>query len=103
MNLTMLPVDRNPAQIQSLLADEPEILQAVEAARCQPPLPLDYVPSVIEVFFDDVLYIKAVDGVLLLLRDCLPGYEPRFIEYRFDDEMALFQVGNETLVNRIVA
>ena len=90
-------------QAQNLLAEMPEILEAVTEAQQRPPLPLGYVPSVIEVLFEDVLYLKSVDGVLLLARDCLADYQPRFVEYRFDDEMALFQVGRDVLVNRIAS
>ncbi|EKU98246.1 hypothetical protein Lepto7375DRAFT_7509 [Leptolyngbya sp. PCC 7375] len=90
-------------QTQDLLAEMPEILETVTEAQQRPPLPLGYVPSVIEVFFEDVLYLKSVDGVLLMARDCLADYQPRFVEYRFDDEMALFQVGRDVLVNRIAS
>ena len=88
---------------QDLLADMPEILEAVTKAQQRPPLPLGYVPSVIEVLFEDVLYLRSVDGVLLMARDCLADYQPRFVEYRFDDEMAIFQVGRDVLVNRIAS
>jgi hypothetical protein len=88
-------------QAQALLSEELELLQAVADARNKPPLPLNYIPVTIEIFFEDVLYLKAVEGVLLLARDCLPDYQPRFLEYRFDGEMALFQIGKETVVNRI--
>ncbi|NEQ52267.1 MAG: hypothetical protein F6K11_19360 [Leptolyngbya sp. SIO3F4] len=90
-------------QAQDLLGEMPEILEAVTEAQQRPPLPLGYIPSVIEVLFEDVLYLKSVDGVLLLARDCLADYQPRFVEYRFDDEMALFQIGPDVLVNRIAS
>ncbi|NEZ65239.1 hypothetical protein D0962_21080 [Leptolyngbyaceae cyanobacterium CCMR0082] len=90
-------------QTQNLLAEMPELLDTVTEAQQRPPLPLGYVPSVIEVLFEDVLYLKSVDGVLLLARECLADYQPRFVEYRFDDEMALFQVGRDVLVNRIAS
>ena len=98
---TLLETDST--QAQGLLAEMPEILAAVMEAQERPPLPLGYVPSVIEVLFEDVLYLKSVDGVLLMARDCLADYQPRFVEYRFDDEMALFQVGRDVLVNRIAS
>ena len=90
-------------QTQDLLAEMPEILDAVTKTQQRPPLPLGYVPKVIEVLFEDVLYLKSVDGVLLMARDCLADYQPRYVEYRFDDEMALFQVGQDVLVNRIAS
>jgi hypothetical protein len=88
-------------QAQTLLSEEPELLQAIADARSKRPLPLNYIPVTIEVFFEDVLYLKAVEGVLVQVRECLPDYQPRFLEYRFDGEMALFQIGEETVVNRI--
>ena len=97
-----LPETVSP-QAQDLLTEMPEILEAVTEAQQRPPLPLGYVPSVIEVLFEDVLYLKSVDGALLMVRDCLADYQPRFVEYRFDDEMALFQVGRDVLVNRVAS
>ena len=37
------------------------------------------------------------------MREYLPDYQPRFIEYRIDDETAFFQVGGEIVVNRLDA
>jgi hypothetical protein len=83
------------------LNNEPTILQSLAADRLLPPLPPGYVPKVIEVLFDDVPYIRTEDGVVTRLRECLEDYQPSFIEYRFDDEIALFQIGGEIIINRI--
>ncbi|WP_121969213.1 hypothetical protein [Leptolyngbya sp. BC1307] len=83
------------------LNNEPTILQSLAADRLLPPLPPGYVPKVIEVLFDDVPYIRTEDGVVTRLRECLEDYQPSFIEYRFDDEVALFQIGGEIIINRI--
>jgi hypothetical protein len=83
------------------LNNEPTILQSLAADRRLPPLPPGYVPKVIEVLFDDVPYIRTEDGVVTRLRECLPDYQPAFIEYRFDDEIALFQIDGEIVINRI--
>ncbi|MEL7358226.1 MAG: hypothetical protein AAFN40_16885 [Cyanobacteria bacterium J06560_6] len=83
------------------LNDEPTILQSLAADRLLPPLPPGYVPKVIEVLFDDVPYIRTEEGVVTRLRECRQDYQPSFIEYRFDDEIALFQIGGELVINRI--
>lgn len=83
------------------LNNEPTILQSLAADRLLPPLPPGYVPKVVEVLFDDVPYIRTEDGVVTRLRECLKDYQPSFIEYRFDDEVALFQIGGEIIINRI--
>lgn len=83
------------------LQNEPTILQSLAADRLLPPLPPGYVPKVIEVLFDDVPYIRTEDGVITRLRECHKDYQPSFVEYRFDDEIALFQIDGEIIINRI--
>ena len=83
------------------LNNEPTILQSLAAERKLPPLPPGYVPKVIEVLFDDVPYIRTADGVVTRLRECHKDYKPSFIEYRFDDEIALIQISGEIIINRL--
>ena len=85
----------------TVLSQEPEILVDLAEARERPPLPPGYYPDVIEVLFEDVPYLRSEQGVLSVLRDCLPNYQPRFIEYRMDEETAFFQVGSYVVVNRL--
>ena len=89
------------AQAIAVLSQEPEILADVAKARNRPPLPPGYCPDVIEVLFEDLPYLRSEQGVLSVLRDCLPNYQPRFIEYRVDEETAFFQVGSDVVVNRL--
>lgn len=89
------------AQAIAVLSQEPEILVDLAEARNRPPLPPGYCPDVIEVLFEDVPYLRSDQGVLSVLRDCLPDYQPRFIEYRVDEETAFFQVGSDIVVNRL--
>lgn len=88
------------AQAAAVLSKEPEILTELAQDRLLPPFPPGYIPTVVEVLFDDVPYIRAERGVLTYVRDCHPDYQPPFVEYRFDDEIAVFQVGGEYVVNR---
>ncbi|NEQ47482.1 MAG: hypothetical protein F6K00_29645 [Leptolyngbya sp. SIOISBB] len=88
-------------QTIAILRREPNILADIAKARNRPPLPPGYCPDVIEVLFEDVPYLRSEQGVLSVLRDCLPDYQPRFIEYRMDEETAFFQVGSDIVVNRL--
>ena len=85
----------------STLQGFPELIPELALARQLPPLPPGYVPFVVEVLFDDVPYLRSVDGILTYTRDCLPDYQPAYVEYRVDDEMAFFQMGHEVVLNRI--
>ncbi len=85
----------------TLLSKQPEILADLAQERLLPPFPPGYVPTVVEVLFDDLPYLRSVEGVLTYTRSCDSNYEPAFIEYRFDDQIALFQIGAEFVVNRV--
>jgi hypothetical protein len=88
-------------QAAFLLSKEPEILRDLERDRLLPPLPPGYVPIVIEILFDDVPYLRSEQGIPIYVRDCRPDYQPQFVEYRFDDETAVFHIGGEYVINRI--
>jgi len=90
-------------QAIEVLSREPEILEDLAQVRSLPPLPPGYSPAVVEVLFEDLPYLRSEQGVLSILRECLPDYQPRFIEYRVDDETAFFQIGGEIVVNRLEA
>ncbi|MCU0548442.1 MAG: hypothetical protein MUC48_03755 [Leptolyngbya sp. Prado105] len=84
----------------AVLAKEPEIVVELIRARHLPLLPPGYVPTVVELLFDDIPYVRSEKGQLVYLRYCEPDYQPPFVEYRFDGEMAVFQVNGEYVVNR---
>jgi hypothetical protein len=88
-------------QAALLLSKEPDILRDLERDRLLPPLPPGYVPIVIEILFDDVPYLRSEQGIPIYVRDCRPDYQPQFVEYRFDDETAVFHIGGEYVINRI--
>lgn len=89
----------------SILAKEPELVAHLQDARSLPPFPPGYIPAVIEELFDDLPYRRWEWGQALPVyeRPCPAEYEPRFVEYSFDDETALFQVQGEIIVNRVNA
>lgn len=88
------------SQAISILSKESEIVADLQAIRKLPPFPPGYVPTVVEVLFDDIPYIRSENGVLTYVRNCRPDYEPPFVEYRFDNQTAVFQVGGEYVINR---
>jgi hypothetical protein len=85
------------------LNQEPEITSALVIARQRHPFPAGYTPAVVDVLFDDVLFIRSDRRNLVFLRTCSPHYEPPFVEVRFDDQMALFWIQGEVVVNRTQA
>jgi hypothetical protein len=87
----------------SLLTQEPEITSALVIARQRHPFPAGYTPTVVDVLFDDVLFIRSDRGHLVFLRPCSPHYQPPFVEVRFDDQMALFLIQGEVVVDRTQA
>ncbi len=87
----------------AVLSKEQSILTDLTKDRHLSAFSADYRPTTIDVLFDDVPYIRCINGVLTSTRECKQNYQPQFIEYRFDDEIALFQVNGEYVVNRIKA
>jgi hypothetical protein len=87
----------------AVLNRETEVLTRLIAARSFAPLPPGYTPKVVEVLYDDLVFIRLEDGYLRYLRPCDQSYLPPFMEMRFDDEIALFMVGTETVINRLTA
>ncbi|NJK38613.1 MAG: hypothetical protein HC824_20950 [Synechococcales cyanobacterium RM1_1_8] len=87
----------------ALLTQELEIISELAIARQRSPFPAGYTPAVIDVLFDDVLFIRSDRGQITFLRPCSPNYQPPFVKVRFDDQMALFLIQGEIVVNRIQA
>lgn len=87
----------------SLLTQEPEITSDLAIVRQRHPFPAGYTPAVVDVLFDDVLFIRSAQGQIVFLRPCSPNYQPPFVEVRFDDQMALFLIQGEVVVNRTQA
>ena len=88
-------------QSVSLLSKESDLLADIARDRERPPLPPGYIPEVVEVLFDDLPYIRSENGTVTYLRDCPADYNPTFVEFRLDDETAMFKVGGEYVVNRM--
>ena len=105
--MTQESIESNPlawglsSQAAFLLSKEPDILADLAHDRLLPPFPPGYIPAVVEVLFDDIPFLRLEDGQIAYIRDCHRDYQPSFVEYRFDDETAVFHVNGEYVINRI--
>lgn len=93
----------NNPKVLALLDPEPEMVGDLAIARRKAPLPPGYTPTEIIILFDDVPYLVWLRGEIKYARECPENYEPRFMEWRFDNDIAWFQVGAEVMVNRLEA
>jgi hypothetical protein len=87
--------------VASLLA-APELADEATTERSSPPFPAGYTPTTIELLYDDMLFVRSENGQVTYLRHCPDNYEPSFFEMRFDDQMALFLVEGEVVINRAI-
>lgn len=74
--------------------------KAIETAKKLPPFPLNYSPSVVEIFDQLGLLAGVAFGEVY---ECFRYKEDRseFIAWYLDGELALFYIGGEILVNRL--
>ena len=85
----------------AVLSQHSELVDELARERNKPCLPPGYTPSLIEVFYDDILCMRYQQGQIAYPN--LPPEQPPFMEIRFDDQMALFVIDGEVIVNRAVA
>lgn len=85
----------------AVLSQRSELLDELARERTKSCFPPGYTPSLIEIFFDDILCMHYQQGQISYPN---PSPEhPPFMEVRFDDQMALFVISDEIIVNRVVA
>ena len=102
MNLAQTLESWNLSEQATLtLSQEPDIVADLAQARQRHPFPAGYTPTVIDILFDDVVFIRLHSGRLIYTRPCPSIYQPPFVEWRFDDQCAFFQIGCEIVVNRL--
>ncbi|MBN8564872.1 MAG: hypothetical protein J0L70_30525 [Leptolyngbya sp. UWPOB_LEPTO1] len=85
----------------AVLSQHSELVDELSKERTKPYFPAGYTPSLIEIFCDDVLCVRYQQGQI-----AYPNLSPQhfpFMEVRFDDQMALFVIDGEIVVNRVVA
>lgn len=83
-----------------ILTLEEDLTAHIEASAVKFPFPAGYTPHVIEILFDDCVFIRSVNGEIVYLRRVSSSYEPDMIEIRFDDDTALLKVGDRIVCDR---
>lgn len=84
----------------SFLRCNPELLLRLDRVRHKGLFSADYQPRIIEVFYDDICWIKSVGGQITYSKLPIDQSMPTSIEVRFDDEIAMFSINLETVVDR---
>lgn len=86
-----------------LLAERPELLERLSLARKLPQLLLTpgITPQKIEYLMDDLPYICMENGQVTYYRELDTGLKPLFWEIDIDDEIAVFVIDGEYVVNRL--
>jgi hypothetical protein len=91
----------SPKALSRLLA-APELADEAARERANPPFPAGYTPTTVELLYDDIVFVRSQKGEVIYLRRCPENYDPPFFEMRFDDQMALFLVEGEVVINRAI-
>lgn len=76
------------------------MLEHIAKAKVQPPFAADYTPSLVEVLFNDIVYIRYEHDTITAIRESKEGFVPEFWEVCFDGETALFVIGKEVVIDR---
>ena len=85
------------------LSENPGWIERLIEENRMPPLPAKYTPQVIEIWFDEILFIRWMNGLIGYLRSCPKTYQPPLMEIYFDEQLALALVHGEVVVNRATA
>lgn len=98
------PIDINSwglsKSVVALVRYDPELISRLDRVRHQRVFSPQYRPKTIEVFYDDICWIKSVDGRIIYHDMSTQKTVPMAIEVRFDGEIAMFSINSETLVDR---
>ena len=85
----------------NFLDDMPELVEHLDAQSKKGNFPAAFTPSIVEVNFGGLTYIRYEHGKLAYTRPCAEDYVPNFWEVCFDEEeTALFVFGKEVLLDR---
>ncbi|KAM3092515.1 hypothetical protein ACKFKG_22120 [Phormidesmis sp. 146-35] len=85
----------------TVLSKHSELIDELAEERAKACFPPGYTPSMIEIFYDDILCMRYQKGQISYPNPS-PEHSP-FMEVRFDNQMALFVINDEVVVNRVVA
>lgn len=85
------------------LSENPGWIERLIEENRKPPLPSKYTPQVIEIWFDEILFVRWINGLIGYLRSCPKTYQPPLMEVYFDEQLTLALVHGEVVVNRVTA
>lgn len=90
------------SQASTFYEEFPEIAEQLSEQRNKGNFAAGFTPSVVEVKFNGLTYIRYENGEITASRNCSEGYVPPFWEVCFnEEETALFVLGdNEVLLDR---
>ena len=90
------------SQVSTFYEEFPEIAQTLSEQREKGNFPAGFTPSIVEVKFYGLTYIRYENGEITATRSCSKDYKPPFWEVCFDEEeTALFVLGeSEVLLDR---
>lgn len=91
-----------PSEIANKIISDENFAEYLIAERAKYPFPAYYIPNEIEIRFDNIIYQKISRGEVTFAKDCNPNFNPIFIEWRFDDECAVFQTNDELVIDRTI-
>ena len=87
----------------ALLSARPELVERLSEAKKKPPLTLTpgIPPERVDYLMDDLPYICMENGRLTYYREWEAGLEPLCWEIQINDEIAVFAINGEYVVNRL--
>jgi hypothetical protein len=94
-------IERASPRVRTYLEGKPEIAEAIVEEQKKAPFPAGYTPSVIEVFFDGMIFLRWKQGRIAYLRNHPSTYVPDVVQIDFDEQVALISVLREFLVDRV--
>jgi hypothetical protein len=89
------------SEIFSVLSSYPEWLKMIIQVIEQPPLSINYCPSIVEVFDQYGLLSGRIHGCFSYESTRNTEQESEFTAWFLDGELAVFYVGSELVINRL--
>jgi hypothetical protein len=91
------------AEAMVVLSQNAEWIGRLSQEHSKPPFPSGYCPRCVEIWFDEILFVRWLQGRITYLRSCPRTYQPPLMELYFDDQLALAMVLGDVVVNRATA
>jgi hypothetical protein len=87
--------------IFSVLSNYPEWLEMVNQAIDKPPLNIDYIPRIVEVFDQNGLLAGRLNSCFSYEMTRNTAQESEFIAWLLDGELVVLYIGSELVINRL--